>query len=57
MPSESHLVQPIEHFGPLPNAVLARIAAATEVEITLWVDRVLDAESLKHSSAPDRARG
>ena len=33
-------------FGPLPNEVVARIAAASVEEIDIWVDRVLDAASL-----------
>ena len=33
-------------FGPLPDAVLQRIAAASITELELWGDRVLDAASL-----------
>ena len=39
-------------FGPLPNEVLARIAAASEADITRWVDRVLDAVSLEEVFLP-----
>ncbi|NCA90611.1 MAG: DUF4351 domain-containing protein [Gammaproteobacteria bacterium] len=42
-------------FGPLPQEVLARIASASEAEITSWVDRVLDAnciEEVFHLSQP-----
>lgn len=30
-------------FGPLPSEVLARISMASEADITLWADRVMDA--------------
>ena len=33
-------------FGPLPDAVLQRIAAASITELEPWGDRVLDAASL-----------
>ena len=39
-------------FGPLPNDVLARIAAASEADITRWVDRVLDAVCLEEVFRP-----
>ena len=34
-------------FGPLPQEVLARIASASEAEITGWVDRVLEANCIE----------
>jgi hypothetical protein len=40
------------HFGPLPTAVIARIAAATVEEIETWGDRVLDATSLDEVFRP-----
>jgi hypothetical protein len=39
-------------FGPLPTAVIARIAAATVEEIETWGDRVLDAKSLDEVFRP-----
>jgi hypothetical protein len=39
-------------FGPLPTAVIARIAAATVEEIETWGDRVLDANSLDEVFRP-----
>jgi hypothetical protein len=39
-------------FGPLPNGVLARIAATSAEEIDAWVDRVLDATSLDEVFCP-----
>ena len=39
-------------FGPLPNEVLARIAAASEADITRWVDRILDAVCLEEVFLP-----
>ena len=39
-------------FGPLPTAVIARIAAATVEEIETWGDRVLDASSLDEVFRP-----
>ncbi|WAR45402.1 DUF4351 domain-containing protein [Methylomonas rapida] len=38
--------QLIRRFGPLPNAVLTKIATADRVQLELWCDRVLDAASL-----------
>ena len=34
-------------FGDVPSVVQSRVAAATEVEVDLWSDRVLDAETLE----------
>jgi hypothetical protein len=39
-------------FGPLPTAVIARIAAASVPEIETWGDRVLDATSLDEVFRP-----
>ncbi len=39
-------------FGPLPTAVIARIAAASVPEIETWGDRVLDAKSLDEVFRP-----
>jgi hypothetical protein len=39
-------------FGPLPAAVIARIAAASVPEIETWGDRVLDAASLDEVFRP-----
>jgi predicted transposase YdaD len=39
-------------FGPLPTAVIARIAAASVEEIETWGDRVLDATSLDEVFRP-----
>ena len=39
-------------FGPLPTAVVARIATATVEEIDAWGDRVLDAKSLDEVFRP-----
>ena len=39
-------------FGPLPDAVLQRIAAASITELELWGDRVLDAASLDEVFLP-----
>jgi hypothetical protein len=39
-------------FGPLPTAVIARIAAASVEEIETWGDRVLDAKSLDEVFRP-----
>ena len=35
-----------QRFGPLPDAVRARLAAASVPEIETWGDRVLDAQTL-----------
>ena len=34
------------HFGPLPNAVMHRINAASVEQLDVWFDRALDAKSL-----------
>jgi hypothetical protein len=39
-------------FGPLPTAVIARIAAASVEEIETWGDRILDATSLDEVFRP-----
>jgi flagellar biosynthesis/type III secretory pathway protein FliH len=39
-------------FGPLPAAMIARIAAASVEEIETWGDRVLDATSLDEVFRP-----
>ena len=38
--------QLVRRFGPLPNALLSRIAMADRAQLELWCDRVLDATSL-----------
>jgi len=38
--------QLIRRFGPLPNALLTKIATADRAKLELWCDRVLDAASL-----------
>ena len=33
-------------FGPLPDAVVTKVKAATADELELWSERILDADSL-----------
>lgn len=35
-----------KRFGPLPEAVVARVQAATEAELDRLTDRILDVDSL-----------
>ena len=38
--------QLVRRFGPLPNAVLTKIATAERAQLELWCDRALDAVTL-----------
>jgi hypothetical protein len=36
-----------KRFGPLPDAIKQRLAAASAAQLARWVDRVLDAPTLE----------
>ncbi|HEX6811182.1 MAG TPA: DUF4351 domain-containing protein, partial [Planctomycetota bacterium] len=40
------LRQLTRRFGPLPTEVTQRVQAATQPELDLWIDRILDAKNL-----------
>ena len=42
-------------FGPLPAAVLTRVASASRGELANWVDRVLSAATLEDVFVAERA--
>lgn len=39
-------------FGPLPDAILARLDAATPAELERWGERLLEVDSLEKVFAP-----
>ena len=42
----------VKRFGTLPPAVLARIAEASAADIELWIERILDTQSLEEILRP-----